>query len=115
MKKFILTALTLMTVICVNAANYTVTVSTQERIEWIDQRTQKTVAYETQIGKILKFDVVANSPREAEDIALDRCQGTCRSGSAQLVQTSVLKDGKLCDKYVTTVPYSANAELNFKQ
>lgn len=112
MKKFILMALALMTVIGVNAANYTVTVSVQAQIEWEDQKTGDIVARETKIGRVLTFDVVADTPREAEDKVLHRCSNVCTS-SRELVQKDVLKNGKLCDKYIRNVPYSAKAELNF--
>lgn len=112
MKKIILTALALTTVICANAANFKVTVSTQERIEWIDKKTNETVATETKVGRTLVFEIVADTPREAENKALNECQGACDSGIPVLAQSDVYKNGKLCDKYVKTVPYSANAVLN---
>lgn len=93
------------------AANYSVTVTTQRQIEYRDKATNSLVDSESEAGNVMVFQVVADTPREAEDRALTQCQGACDSGIAVLAAENVTKKGKLCNKYIKTVPWSAEAKL----
>ena len=94
----------------VQAANYKVTVTTQQQIRYVD-KDNTTVATETATGNSMTFYVVADTPRLAENEALSQCQGACDSGIEVVAAKNVLKNGKSCTKYVKTVPWTAKAEL----
>ena len=111
MKKFLLTLLSLIAVAVAYAANYSVTVTTQQQIEYRD-KDGNLVSATTAIGNSMVFEVVADTPRQAEDLALERCQGACQSGIATLAQSGVNMNGKICNKYVRVVPWKAEAKLN---
>lgn len=111
MKKLILSVFALVVCVVANAANYIVTVSTQKNVTFYDAKTNDVVDRCTEIGNALTFDVVADTPHEAEQIALSRCQGACDSGIEVLVAQNVYHKNKLCNKYVRTVPFEAQAKL----
>ena len=98
----------------VNAVNYTVTVKTQKQIEYREVDSDKLVEGTTEMGQTLTFDVVANTPYDAEQIALSRCSTACKSHTEEIEAKNVKRNGKLCHRYVKTVPFSAEAKENTK-
>ena len=96
-----------------NAANWVVTVTTLNEIEFRDSKTDDPVGTEKEQGRTLTFDIVADTQWEAENAAISECQGACQSGY-RLVQRNVSYKGHVCNKYMKTVPSSANALANTK-
>ena len=111
MKKLVLTFFAVTAVIFANAANWTITVTTQKQIKWYDKKTGQVVAQETVVGRALTFDVVADTPRDAENRALHRCSSACNTDFEICVESGVAKNGKICDKYEKEVTYQATATL----
>lgn len=97
--------------VAANAANYSVTVTTTKQVQYRDSKTDAVVLATSEVGNALNFDVVADTPYEAEQIALQRCQGACDSGQFHLEQKGIIKNNVKCDKYVKVVPFKAEAKL----
>ena len=95
----------------VQAANYKVTVTTQQQIRYED-KDYNTVDTEIAVGNSMTFYVVADTPRQAEDEAMKQCQGACDSGIEVVAAKNVPRKGKSCTKYVKTVPWTVKAELD---
>lgn len=95
-----------------NAANWVVTVTTQNKIEFRDSKTNELIGTATEQGRTLTFDIVADTQWDAEKAAISECQGACSTGYSKCVQQNVAYRGHLCNKYVETVPYSSNAKVN---
>ncbi len=114
MKKNLLLIVSMLIAIGVSAANWTVTVSTQNNIRFVDAKTGETVGETTEVGRTLTFEIVADTPNEAENMALNQCQGACSTGYYKTIQENVSYKGKLCNKQCNTVPYSARAVLSNK-
>lgn len=103
--------MSMIAVIGVYAANYTVTVSTQKQIEFRDA-SGSVISGKTEPGNAMTFYVVADSPYEAQQKALDQCSGACNSGIFHKEASGVPVNGVKCDKYVKFVPFNAKAELS---
>lgn len=108
MKKILLTLLSLIAVVA-HAENYKVTVTTKQIIEYRDNNGDVVDSEEIE-GNVMVFEAVADSPYEAENVALKQCQNACDSGIPILVAKDVKRKGVICDKYVKTIPYRVKAE-----
>lgn len=95
-----------------NAANWVVTVTTQNKIEFKDSKTHEIIGTATEPGRTLTFYIVADTQWDAEKEAIAECQGACTTSYSKCVQKNVTYNGHQCDKYVETVPYSSTAKLN---
>ncbi len=100
--------------ITASAANWVVTVTTQNKIQFIDTKTREVIGSVVEQGRTLTFDIVADTQWEAEKEAISQCQVACSTGYSRCVQQNVAYKGHICDKYMETVPYSSNALINTK-
>lgn len=109
-KKFLLTILAVFAVMTAFADNYTVIVYTLKHIKWEDKKGH-IVAIEIEPGDSILFEVTAGTPEEAKNKAVEECEAKCLSSIYIRVQSDVIKNNILCDRYERIIPHRPKVKL----
>ena len=113
MKKLFLMLFAMIATVAAYAENYNVTVETQKQVKYVLTEDYNTVVWTcTEKGQTLTFAVVADTPREAEDKAINQCGTTCETDVWRTVASAIKFNGKICDKLQMVKPWKATAVIS---